>query len=199
MLEKTKFSNVDILEFMGKVVEKHTKFYQSDFEIDKEILSEAADRKEQQEKTFLWLCRTHGTWCLLERNVYLKGTRENNTFRFYAEQTSEPVLAFLVEVTGGTQDSVMGNVYALNYTGHYNHVHSVSIKTETVILEYEHGCRVQSADDRFSGCPDMDYGRLQSVQYRPHSQEELLQLLWNERRERKRFKEGNPDSYIAAL
>ena len=38
MLEKTKFSNVDILEFMGKVVEKHTKFYQSDFEIDKEIL-----------------------------------------------------------------------------------------------------------------------------------------------------------------
>ncbi len=96
MLEKTKFSNVDILEFMGKVVEKHTKFYQSDFEIDKEILSEAADRQEQQEKTFLWLCRTHGTWCLLERNVYLKGTRENNTFRFYAEQTSEPVLAFLV-------------------------------------------------------------------------------------------------------
>lgn len=34
----TKFSNVDILDFMKKVVEKHTRYYQSDFEIDKETL-----------------------------------------------------------------------------------------------------------------------------------------------------------------
>lgn len=41
---RTKFCNVDILSFMGDVVQKHTKHYQSDFEIDKEILREAADR-----------------------------------------------------------------------------------------------------------------------------------------------------------
>ena len=78
---KTKFSNVDILDFMKKVVEKHTRYYQSDFEIDKEILWRAAVRQEQQDKTFIWLCRTHGTWCLLEKNVFLKDTREHITFK----------------------------------------------------------------------------------------------------------------------
>ena len=66
---RTKFSNVDILSFMGNVVQKHTKHYQSDFEIDREMLTEAADRQEQQDKTFIWLCRTAGTWLLLERNT----------------------------------------------------------------------------------------------------------------------------------
>ena len=105
---RTKFSNVDILSFMGNVVQKHTKHYQSDFEIDREMLTEAADRQEQQDKTFIWLCRTAGTWLLLERNTLLKDTREFNTFSFYAEQTSDPILAFVVEVIGGAQGSEIG-------------------------------------------------------------------------------------------
>ena len=79
----TKFSNVDILDFMKKVVEKHTRYYQSDFVIDKETLRRAAVRQEHQEKTFIWLCRTHGTWCLLERNVFLKDTSEYIKFNLY--------------------------------------------------------------------------------------------------------------------
>ena len=196
---KVKFSNVDILVFMGDVVQKHTKHYQSDFEIDKEMLHRAAGSQEQQDKVFVWLCRTHGTWCLLERNVFLKDTRENNTFNFYMEQTSEPILAFLVEISDGTQDSVVGNAYALDYADYYKHVRSVSLKAETVVMEYEHGCRTQSADGRISGYPDMEYGRLQSIQYQPHSQEELTGLLWNERQERECFKEGDQSQYIASL
>ena len=129
----------------------------------------------------------------------MKDTREFNTFSFYAEQTSDLIHAFLVEITGGTQDSVMGNVYVLDYPEHYNHIQMVSLKAETVILKYEHGCRTQKADDKISGYPDMEYGRLQSIQYQPHSQEELTELLWNERQERKCFKEGNPSAYIAKL
>lgn len=64
---RTKFSNVDILSFMGNVVQKHIKHYQSDFEIDREMLTEAADRQEQQDKTFIWLCRQQ------ERGFYWKG------------------------------------------------------------------------------------------------------------------------------
>ena len=61
---RTKFSNVDILSLMGAVVQKHTKHYQSDFEIDREILHRAADRNSrtkplsgyagQQERGFCW-------------------------------------------------------------------------------------------------------------------------------------------------
>ena len=196
---RTKFSNVDILSFMGDVVQKHTKHYQSDFEIDKEILHRAAEKQEQQDKTFIWLCRTAGTWLLLERNTFMKGTREFNTFSFYAEQTSDLILAYVIEVTGGAQDSVMGNVYVLDYPEHYKHIQAASLNAETVVMQYEHGCRTQSADERISGCPDMEYGKLLSVQYQPHLQEELTGLLWNERQERKCFKEGNPSAYIAIL
>lgn len=196
---RTKFSNVDILSFMGNVVQKHTKHYQSDFEIDREMLTEAADRQEQQDKTFIWLCRTAGTWLLLERNTLLKDTREFNTFSFYAEQTSDPILAFVVEVIGGAQGSVMGNIYALDYMAHYKHIQTASLKSETVVMQYEHGYRTQSADDRISGYPDMEYGKLQSIQYQPHSQEELTGLLWNERQKRKCFKEGDSSAYIAML
>lgn len=199
IMSRAKFSNVDILAFMGNVVQKHTRYYQSDFEIDKEILHRVAETQEQQDKTFIWLCRTHGTGLLLERNVFIKGTSQHNTFNYYIEQSSGPVLAFLVEVTSGTQDSVMGNVYVLDYPEHYEHVQAVSLKAETVVMQYEHGCRSQSADDRISGYPDMEYGKLQSIQYQPDSQEELTGLLWSERQERKCFKEGNPSAYIAML
>lgn len=196
---RTKFSNVDILSFMGNVVQKHTKHYQSDFEIDREMLTEAADRQEQQDKTFIWLCRTAGTWLLLERNTLLKDTREFHTFSFYAEQTSDPILAFVVEVIGGAQGSVIGSIYALDFMAYYKHIQTASLKSETVVMQYEHGYRTQSADDRISGYPDMEYGKLLSIQYQPHSQEELTDLLWSERQERGRFKEGNPSEYISRL
>ncbi|WP_285824064.1 hypothetical protein [Schaedlerella arabinosiphila] len=195
----TKFSNVDILDFMKKVVEKHTRYYQSDFEIDKETLRRAAVKQEHQEKTFIWLCRTHGTWCLLERNVFLKDTSEYITFNYYAEQSTESVLAFVIEITSDTQDSITGNMYTLDYAAHCNHVRSVSLYPESVSMQYEHGYRTQSADDRISGYPDMEYGKLQSVQYQPHSQEELTMLLWKEQQERRNFKEENQNKFIANL
>lgn len=197
--DNLRFSNVDILGFMDRVVKKHTKYYQSDFEIDKEILHRAAYCPKQQDKIFIWLCRTAGTWCLHERNVFLKGTREHNTFNFYAEQSSEPVLAFVIEVTGTTADSVMGNVYVLDYAAHHSHVLSVSLNAETAILNYEHGCRIQTAYETISSCPDPEYGSLQSVQYQPHSQKDLSKILWQEHRERRCFKTGEADGYIERL
>lgn len=196
---RVKFSNVDILEFMERVVEKHTKFYKSDFQIDKEILRRVTDRQEQQDKTFIWLCRTAGTWLLLERNTLLKDTREFHTFSFYAEQTSDPILAFVVEVTGGAQGSVIGSIYALDFMAYYKHIQTASLKSETVVMQYEHGCRTQSADDRISGYPDMEYGRLQAVQFQPHSEEELTMLLWKEQQERRNYKEEDQSKYIANL
>lgn len=196
---KTKFSNVDILDFMKKVVEKHTRYYQSDFEIDKEILWRAAVRQEQQDKTFIWLCRTHGTWCLLEKNVFLKDTKEHITFNYYAEQTTESVLAFVIEITSNTQDSIMGNVYTLDYTAHCNHVRSVSLCPEMVLMQYEHGSRVRKADERIDGYPDTEYGKLVSIQYKPHSEEALTALLQRERKEGVCYREGCANAYIARV
>lgn len=194
-----KFRSVDVLTFMEEVVQKHTQHYQSDFEIDKEMLRRAADKHERQDKTFIWLCRTYGTWCLLERNIFLKDTREYNTFTFYMEQTSEPILAFLIEITSDTGDSIIGNIYALDYVTYYNHVRAVSLNAESVLLQYEHGCRIKKAAEHVDGYPDIDYGNLVSIQYQPRSQDELTGLLWRERQDRVCYMESAANAYIARL
>lgn len=196
---KVKFSNVDILSFMNEVVQRHTKYYASDFEIDKEILLEAAEKQEKQEKTFIWLCRECGTWCLQERDVFLKDTREYNTLKFYKEQTTEPILVFIIEVMNAAATSVIGNVYALNYEEYFHHVFTVSLPTKSILFQYEHGCRIRGLEAIMDGCPDIEYGKLQSIQHQPHSQEELTGVLRREKQERKCFIEGNQQEYLAKL
>lgn len=194
-----KFTNVDILQFMGQAVKKHTTHYQSDFETDKKMLIEAAYKQEQQDRTFIWLCRTHGTWCLHERDVFLKDTREYNTFMFYMEQTREPVLAFVIEVTWACNNIVYGNLYAIDYKSFYKHVRDMALDTAYVVMKYEHGIRTKNADAHIDAYPDKEYGKFQFLQYLPYSEQELIELLHKEKQERERFPEGNTSTYIASL
>ena len=196
---KMKFSDIDMIHFMGRVVQEHTRHYQSDFEIDKKMLRESAGRQDKQDNVFLWLCRTAGTWLLSERNVLLKDTSENNIFNYYAEQSSGSVLAFAVKVKKAVGDAVIGDIYVLDYPAHYRHIQSVGLSAETVILRYERGERIMKADAVPGACPDMEYGKLMSIRYLPHKQEELEELLWRERQERERYKEGKPDAFIEGL
>lgn len=194
-----KFSNVDILSFMNEVVQRHTKYYASDFEIDKEILLKAAEKQEKQEKTFVWLCRECGTWCLQERDVFLKDTREYNTLKFYKEQTTEPILVFIIEVMNAAATLVTGNIYVVDYAEYYHHVLTVSLPTKSIVFQYEHGCRIRGLEAIIDGYPDMEYGKFLSIQHQPYSQEQLAGVLRREKQERKCFIEGNQQEYLAKL
>ncbi len=87
-----KFSNVNLLDVMGRVVEDFTQFYKSDFDIDTATLRNATITPIEQDKTFIWLCRSMGTWLLRERDVFVTDTREHKTVCFYWEQMNEPIL-----------------------------------------------------------------------------------------------------------
>lgn len=171
----------------------------SKVKFSKEILLEAAEKQEQQDKMFVWLCRECGTWCLQERDVFLKDTREYNTLKFYREQTTEPMLAFIIEVMNAAATSVIGNVYALNYEEYSHHVVSTALSTKSILFQYEHGCRIRGLEVIIDGCPDIEYGEFQSIQHQPHSQEELTGVLRREKQERKCFIEGNQQEYLAKL
>ena len=91
-----KFENVDVLASLQQIMQQNTAAFQNDFDIDKKILTQAAKSKNAENKVYLWFSRPNGTHCLRERDVFLRGTREHNTFRFYHEQTKERVLAYAV-------------------------------------------------------------------------------------------------------
>lgn len=122
-----KFENVDILKSLKAIMQTHTEHFQSDFDIDIKTLKQAAKSPNPEDKKQLWLCRPAGTWCLRERDTFIKGSREHNTFCFYAEQTSDKILAYAVELTGIEKGRVTGNLYELDYKKHYEHVKDVSV------------------------------------------------------------------------
>lgn len=192
-----KFSNLDVIKFTERLVQKYVKHYQSDFDINKEILRDAVDKQEQQERTFVWLCHTRGTWIFYERDVFIKDTWEYNTIELYMEKTDEHTDAFIIEVTGIDNEKVMGNVYALNYDTFYMNVQKRALNAAYVMAQYEHGIRIKDAHTVIVGYPDEEYGKFQFLQYLPYSEQEMIELLHREKQERNLFPEVNPDAFLA--
>ncbi len=193
-----KFTNINLLAAMGSVVEAHTQFYKSDFDIDKKALTNATITPIQQDKTFIWLCRTMGTWCLRERDVFLTDTREHNTLCFYQEQSHEPILAYAVEVKYQVMDSVIGSIFTLNYDSFYDHVKAVSLRSASALMTYERGKIVKPVSQFNGGC-DYEFGKLKDYEFFPEDEDALRTLLRNEKRNRELFTEGDFNAYIATL
>ena len=76
-----KFENVDVLDSLEKIMKTHTESYQSDFEYDKRIIREALQSNAVEDRNLLWLSRLHGTHCLYERDVFIKDTPANITWK----------------------------------------------------------------------------------------------------------------------
>ena len=91
-----KYTDVDIIAELQKLVDSHVDSYKEDFDIDKRIIRRAAESRNPEDKTLMWFCRPHGTHCLNENQVFIQGTRDHNTFRFYAEQTYDECVARVI-------------------------------------------------------------------------------------------------------
>ena len=189
MRKGTKYMNTDILKAMQTIVDGHVKYYQSDFEHDIVTLKEAAVKAERTDRIFIWLCRPCGTWLLREKDVFIQGTHENSVFTYYAEQTRDSILAFVVEVVGADGDTVKGNIYALDYRKHYQHVCRAAVSAGSVTITYEHGQRTAPPTQHFGAYPDYELGAFVSYKFVPESPEQLEMVLTDEKRTRNRFKE----------
>ena len=194
-----KFENVDILASLDAIMRQNTAFYQSDFEIDKEIIQRAAASPAAEDKRILWLSRPSGTYCFRERDVFLKDTRQHNTWRFYGEQTRDHILAYAVTITGTEGGKIKGNLYELDYPQHFKHVAEQALPADTVTLHYEHGNRTQPTTQRFDGYPDPQLGEFIRGETQPNDPDALRFLLQQEQHERERLKPGDFKEHTAAL
>ena len=194
-----KFENVDVIASLEAIMKQNTAFYQSDFDIDKQILQKAAVSPVPEDKRLLWFSRPSGTCCFRERDVFLKDTRQHNTWRFYGEQTRDTILAYAVELTGTEQGKIKGNLYELDYLQHFREVIEKSIPADNYTLIYEHGERVQEAGRYFDGTPDPQLGKFERFEAVPNDPDALQSLLQEERRSREQLPPGDFKAHIAAL
>ena len=199
MKKLNKFEDVDVLASLEAILKQNTGFYQSDFDIDKQIIAEKAASPSKEDKTLLWLSRPSGTYCFRERDVFISDTAPHNTWRYYKEQSRDPILAYAVELTGTEGGKIKGNLYELDYEKHYERVKDNTLAAGTVTLMYEHGTREQPADRRFDGYPDPQLGKFERFEVQPKDPEALQSLLREEKESRDKLKTGDFKEHIAAL
>lgn len=84
---------IDLLSFLSRVTEKNTKHYRSDFLYDSRKLQEAAQAAAPEERCFFWMSRPSGTWCVLEREAFIRGSSAHNIWTHYADEP-EGIIAY---------------------------------------------------------------------------------------------------------
>ena len=154
-----KFINCDVLAVLNEIMRHHTQSYLEDFNIDKEILLEAADEPSTKARRYLWMSRPQGTHCLNESEVYLKDTIEHNTWRFYDEQTNDTILAYAVEIDGIKDGILKGDIYELDYRSSVEHIRKNAVAIEDVELFYgdEQKVFIPYTKDWYDVARDYDY------------------------------------------
>jgi len=185
-----KFVTPDLLGTLRTIMEAHTKHYQSDFDLDVKTLTDVARKAgdtKLEDRIFLWMVRTCGTWCVRERNVFIRDSWEYAIWNYYEDQADRRILAYRIEVAGMEGEKVTGSVCELNYQKHCRYIREKAISASQIKLIYEKGVLMQSAGKRIPTQEDPVLGKLKFFWIIPDNPEQLADLLYEEYRKFKKL------------
>ena len=188
-----KYTDVDIIAELQKLVDSHVDSYKEDFDIDKRIIRRAAESQNPEDKPLMWFCRPHGTHCLNENQVFIQGTRDHNTFRFYAEQTYDKCIARVIIPKAVKRGKVFGDVFEINYREQAANVAQNSVAPDHDRLTFADGfvleapCR-SSFDEAMALVSE--HGGVQAHRTLPKDAEALAEVLTKQKSRRDRLPEA---------
>lgn len=194
-----KFCDCNIIKVLYEVMRHHTEYYQSDFEIDKKIFWETA-LSQDMDKGLLWMCKPSGTHCLSETDAYIKGTHAHNSWMFYGEQTSDPIIAYAVEIKDIVGDEIIGDLYELRYGRHFKEVKAKALPAESIVLTYSDGGKKTMPYTPNWGS-QISYDNLDSARILPadlEQTEKMVEEIRKERRESSSYCLWDPDNFCYA-
>ena len=197
-----KYTDVDIVAELQKLVDDHVDSYKEDFDIDKRIIRRAAESQNPEDKTLMWFCRPHGTHCLNENQVFIQGTRDHNTFRFYAEQTYDECVARVIVPKTVKRGKVFGDVFEINYREQAANVAQNSVAPDHDRLTFSDGF-VLEAPCRSSFDAAMalvgEHGGVKTHQTLPKDADALVEVLSKQKSRRDRLPEAERTETLAPL
>lgn len=177
---------IDIIPFLEGIVEENTQSYQKDFAHDEELLKAAMLEMYQEDRTFLWMSRPCGTWCVLEREVFLRETPAHIiwTNRDY-EAEADKIKAYRVIVAPGRKGAfVLGKVQPLNYGEQIQRVRQNAVCVWTVSLTFVDGFFSTFSYEQYSRqfrSLIEAHGKIEHIQFDPQNEPELRRVLQAER------------------
>lgn len=186
-----KYLNVSIEDFLQKIVNSNTKNFRSDFEIDKQMLSAAAERDWKPGKVFLWLSRENGTHCVREYEAFIKDSTAYTTWKHCADTDSEQIVAYAVEVSGYNNGALCGNIYELDYKAHVAEMINKAVEPLEVQKFFEDGFVSHVPLDRssygyYAGLVE-EHGSIVDSLFAPVDEARLTDILAAQGRERSKL------------
>lgn len=134
-----KHIDVDVIAFLKEQMERNTKHYQGDFDIDKEIIEKAAASGCKENKTLLWLSRPMGTQCVSEHDVFVRDSSAYITWQHYAGEADANYITYAVDLTGKENGVIRGNVCKMDFKAHAAEVAEKAVVADHHIWTFEDG------------------------------------------------------------
>lgn len=193
---------IDLLGFLFRVVQENTRAYGEDFDYDVQKITQAAQESNMENRAFYWMSRPCGTWCVKEREVFLRDSEAYHIWTHY-EAMPEGIRAYRVVVTGRQDGRIIGDVYPLHYREQIQRIKQVALPIATVEAAYANGyiARMDFAEwEQCHGRLYKRYGEPVRIRYAPESEAELTRAIMLEHRFQKgrkrkpRTKTPNPPS-----
>lgn len=176
---------------------------QRDFDLDKELISKLAVSDRSEDKQLLWMSRPCGTYTLREREVYLEGSHENKVWRFYQEQTNDPVLAYAISLKEVRDGKILGDLYPLNYREHVERMKKLTCPIGNVAVAFEDGNVITIPYQERRQLMNRlmpEHGAPKTMTYLPENEPELMMILKRERFKRNyHAAAGNLEEYLDKL
>ena len=180
-MEQRKFYQPDTLSHLAEIVQKNTRAYTTDFDFDAKRLWDSAQETDMERRSFLWMCRLLGTWCVLEREVFLDDTNANCIWTHYAD-CPDGILAYRIVIEGIRDGKLTGRVIPIDYAKQVQRV----IKSALPVAKIQY----RDKDDSFCEnsyhafmSSSMPYDEaIHDIRYVPESEAELQHILMLEHR-----------------
>ena len=180
-MENEKDYQPDILNFLEKIVQRNTLAYKEDFDVDKEILWNSAQESSLEHRSFLWMSRPCGTWCVPERETYLQDSRAYKTWTFYADQPNG-IKAYRVVVDGVRDGKLAGKVIPLDYAKQVQRVIKSALPVAKIQYRDKDDSFCESSYHAFMNS-SMPYDEtIHDIRYVAKSEAELQHILMLEHR-----------------
>lgn len=175
---------IELLPFLAGIVRTNTRAYQSDFDYDIRTLTRAVQEPNMENRTFYWMSRPSGTWCVRERDVFLRETDGHAIWTYYGDRP-ERIWACRVIVTAERDGSVLGKVFPLDYKEQVCRVLRDALPVATVTLTYPNGYVERMTYGEWERCRGQiheRYGPPDRIRYAPEDEGELTRRIMLEHR-----------------
>ena len=160
-------------------MQSNTILYQEDFQFDVKTLTKVSLAQDKEDRSFLWMSRPCGTWCLNGHNVFIRDSTEYTTWTYY-EYEADKIKAYRVTVTGQENGRPVGNISPVDYKSHVLYVQKHVVPAESVTLTFESGQTVtfpyEQVKNRFGPIKDR-YGTIIKFRYAAQNEHALEAVI----------------------